>query len=187
MPSASLQRWQTDRLPSLAEIDTQCAASLALFRPSPSLIDENLRGCVLVPSAHFQGFCRAFYSECTMIVVTKVRPALQVLIQTQSGAHPKLDHGNSNAQNSEEDFERFNFTLDLGAADPENPAPETGHRGAASQLRDWRWHWPGLARPGRRPVRGPLDGRRRYPVRMKRRTCHGLAGTKQWRPEREPT
>ena len=98
MPSASLHRWQTDRMSRLAEFDAQCAASLTLVPPPPNLIDENLRGYVLLLSAHFQGFCRELYTECALAVVSKVRPTLRVLIESQFTAHRKLDHGNPNVQ-----------------------------------------------------------------------------------------
>ncbi len=58
MPSASLRHWQNDRMPRLQEIDIQCGLSLALAPPNPRLVEENLRGYVVLLSAHFQGFCR---------------------------------------------------------------------------------------------------------------------------------
>ena len=58
MPSASLHHWRTHRMPNLAEVDTQCTTSVALAPPNPRLVEENLRGYVLLLSAHFQGFCR---------------------------------------------------------------------------------------------------------------------------------
>lgn len=120
MPSASLLRWQNDRLPNLAEVEAQCAASLALAPPNARLADENLRGYVLLLSAHFQGFCRDLYTESAQVVVSRVRPTLQVLIQAQFTAHRRLDHGNPTHQNLQADFERFGFDLDLEAADPAN-------------------------------------------------------------------
>jgi hypothetical protein len=39
-----LVRWQTDRLPSLAELDTQCSVTLAKAPPNPRLAEENMRG-----------------------------------------------------------------------------------------------------------------------------------------------
>jgi hypothetical protein len=114
-------RWQNIRLPRLVEIDAQCVASQSLAPPRPNLVDENLRGyVVLLLSAHFQGFCRDLYTECSQIVVSKVRAALRVVIQSQFSAHQKLDHGNPSFQNLKEDFERFDFTLDLAAVDPAN-------------------------------------------------------------------
>src|SRR5947209_7547429 len=126
MPSASLSHWQNDRMPRLAEVDTQCAASLLLAPPNPKLVEENLRGYVLLLSAHFQGFCRDLYTECALIVVSKVRPSLRVVLQEQFTAHRKLDHGNPNLSNLKGDFERFDFTLNLGTADPVNP-PRVTH------------------------------------------------------------
>ena len=94
MPSASLQRWQNVRLPSLAHVDAQCVASLGLAVPNPALVDENHRGYVLLLSAHFQGFCRDLYAESAQIVVSKTRATLQPLIQGQFTSNLRLDHGN---------------------------------------------------------------------------------------------
>ena len=105
----------------LGEVDAQCAACLLLAPPRPTLAEENLRGCVLLLSGHFQGFCRDLYRECAQVVVSKVRVRLRPLLQVQFTAHMKLDHGNPNLQNLRDDFERFGFTLDLAAA-PANPA-----------------------------------------------------------------
>src|SRR6266852_6293776 len=121
MPSVSLLRWRNDRMRRLGAVDAQCAASLALAPPRPNLVEENLRGYVLLLSAHFQGFCRELDVECAQVVVSKVRASLQTLIQFQFTAHLKLNHGNPNLQNLREDFERFGFTLDLAGA-PGNPA-----------------------------------------------------------------
>src|SRR6266849_1637503 len=109
MPSASLLRWRNDRMPRLTEVDTQCAASLALAPARLNLVEENLRGYVLLLSAHFQGFCRDLYTECAQIIVSRVRATLRALIHAQFTAHRRLDHGNPNAQNLREDFKRFGF------------------------------------------------------------------------------
>jgi hypothetical protein len=165
MPSASLLHWQTVRLPSLAHVDAQCVASLALTPLNPALIDENYRGYVLMLSAHFQGFCRDLYTECSQIVVSKTRATLQPLIQGQFTSKLKLDRGNPTLQSLKEDFERFDFTLHLSTADPANPARLTlldhmnqwrnaaAHHGNPpggiildlASLRDWRNACTGLA------------------------------------------
>jgi hypothetical protein len=64
MPSVALTEWTNDRMPRLAQVDGQCAANLALVPPNPILLDEILRGYAMLPSAHFQGYCRALYTEC---------------------------------------------------------------------------------------------------------------------------
>jgi hypothetical protein len=122
MPSTALLHWQTDRQSRLTHIDTQCAASLALVPPNAQLVDENLRGFVVLLSAHFQGFCRELYTEAAQIVMSKARPSLQSLFQAQFLAQLKLDHGNPNLSNIRDDFERFDFPLDLVAVDPANAA-----------------------------------------------------------------
>src|SRR5262245_31270337 len=165
MSSASLLRWQNDRMRRLAEIDTQCAASLVLAPPHANLVDENLRGYVLLLSAHFQGFCRDLYTECAQIVVLKVRPTLQTLIQAQFTAHLKLDHGNPNLQNLCGDFERFGFPLDLAAADPANPARLT-HLVSLNRWRNVAAHH------GTVPAGTPLD---LVSLRGWRTACDGLA------------
>ncbi|HKI34038.1 MAG TPA: HEPN domain-containing protein [Gemmataceae bacterium] len=134
MPSASWLRWQNERMPRLAEVDGQCAASLVLAPPLPNLVDENLRGYVLLLSAHFQGFCRDLYTESALVVASKVRPSLRLLIQAQFTAHLKLDHGNPNLQNLKADCERFGFLLNLPAVDPLNPARLTD----LDHLNKWR-------------------------------------------------
>jgi hypothetical protein len=122
MPSASLLSWQNDRMPRLTEIDTQCAASLVLRPPQPNLVEENLRGYVLLLSAHFQGFCRDLYTECARMIVLRVRASLRPLILAQCTANRRLDHGNPNLQNLKQDFQRFGITLNLPLIDPANTA-----------------------------------------------------------------
>ncbi len=144
----------------------KCAASLARVPPNLHLQEENLRGYVVLLSAHFQGFCRDLYVESSQVVVSRVRPTLQFLIQSQFTDHYALDHGNPNLQNLRRDFERFDFTLDLAAADPGNPVrlqhlnelnrwrniaahqgvvPPTGLPSLAD-LQDWKDSCNGLAR-----------------------------------------
>ncbi len=123
MPSTALLHWQNERMPRLNQLDVQCVAVALAPSSSPQLIDENLRGYVMALSAHFQGFCRDLGTECSQIIVAKVRrAALAILFQAHFAAHRKLDHGNPNLENLRADFKRFGFELDLAGADPANPA-----------------------------------------------------------------
>ena len=72
MPSAAFTRWQNDRLTRLNEVDAHCAAVLAQVPPNPTFLDETLRGFVLHVSAHFQGFCRNLYTECSQIWIAAI-------------------------------------------------------------------------------------------------------------------
>lgn len=94
MPSQALRQWHSDRVPRLREIDAQCAATVSTPTPNPQLTDENLRGYAVLLSAHFQGFCRDLYTECALVVASKVRTSLQPLVQEQFAFHLSLDHGN---------------------------------------------------------------------------------------------
>ena len=81
-------------MPRLDKIDTQCAVSLAQAPPNRRLVDEDLRGYVVLLSAHFQGFCRDLYAESSQILASKVRSSLQVLLQNQFTDHLALGRGN---------------------------------------------------------------------------------------------
>jgi hypothetical protein len=134
MPSQALTRWRNDRTARLSEIDTQCAACLAAAAPIPHLVDENLRGYAVLLSAHFQGFCRDLYTECSLVVAAKVRTSLQPLVQEQFAFHLALDHGNPTHDNIKKAFGRFGFKLGLDRVDPANPLRLTH----LSQLNEWR-------------------------------------------------
>ena len=115
MSSASLTRWLHDRTPRLNEVDRQCAASHVIVPANHNLVDENIRGFILLLSAHFQGFCRDLYTECAQHIASKVRPTLEVLVQEQfTAADRSLDHGNPNIDNIKKDFNRFGFSLNIG-------------------------------------------------------------------------
>jgi hypothetical protein len=119
---------------SLHEVDIQYAASLGLAPPNPRLAEENLRGFVLLLSAHFQGFCRDLYTECAQIVGGTMPPALQSMIQMQCTASLALDRGNPNRENLRRDFERFGAPLNWVAADPANH----GRLQDLERLNGWR-------------------------------------------------
>ncbi len=134
MPSQACFHWQTDRVPRLTEVDGQCAASLAAGVPNARLADENLRGYVVLLSAHFQGFCRDLYTECSQIISSKVRPRLRLLVQGQFGAQIALDRGNPSHDNIKRDFHRLGFKLGLPDVNPANPV-RLKHLG---EMNDWR-------------------------------------------------
>jgi hypothetical protein len=133
MPSVSLSQWRNDRMFRLQQIDLQCAAALASSPSNAPLIEENLRGYVVLLSAHFQGFCRDLHTEAAMVISSKVRSSLRLLIQEQFTVHRILDHGNPTHDHLKSDFKRFGLELNL-ADDPSN-APRLVH---LSALNKWR-------------------------------------------------
>jgi hypothetical protein len=134
MPSSSLSRWTADRMHGLHEIDVQCATSSAATPANPYLVEENVRGFILLLSAHFQGYCRDLYTESALIVASKIRPTLRVLVQEQFTANRKLDHGNPSIDNLKRDFSRFGLSLRMATHDPTNNA-RLAH---LSELNEWR-------------------------------------------------
>jgi hypothetical protein len=166
MPSTSLNIWQTERIPRIAAFEKQCAAVTALAAHNPQLEDENHRGLIMLLSAHFQGFCRDLYTECAVILSTKImNPSIRVLFQQQFTAGRKLDMGNPNLENIRKDFQRFGFVLDLGAADPAN-GPRITHLGELNKIRNVAAHH------GRVPPGGIPD----LPtIQSWRISCGGLA------------
>jgi hypothetical protein len=165
VPTASLLLWQTDRMPRLQQIDLQCAASLAVVPPNVHLIDENLRGYVMLLSAHFQGFCRDLYTEVTQIIASKMRPSLRPLIREQFNSHRKLDTGNPTYDHLKTDFRRFGFDLDL-TADPAN-RPRLDALSALNKWRNVAAHQ-GTTVPAGIPLALPS-------LRTWRTSCDGLA------------
>jgi hypothetical protein len=165
MPSAALLQWQNDRLPRLNDIEAQCAAALAAIPLNPRLVEEDLRGCVVSLSAHFQGYCRDLYMEAIVSITTRIRPSLQVLVQKQFTAQCALDHGNPNYQNLKKDFNRFQFSLDL-AADPLN-VPRLQDLAALNEWRNVAAHQGPVI-----PAVGPLS---LALLQNWRTSCDGLA------------
>lgn len=134
MPSASLTHWLSDRMPRLDGIDSQVTACLATIPVNPELADENIRGFILLLSAHFQGYCRDLYAECAQILCFRVRPTLRTIVQEQFASNLSLDRGNPNLENIKNDFNRFGFSLDMSAVDPANHA----RLAELKQLNQWR-------------------------------------------------
>lgn len=121
MPSSSLTLWRTDRRPRLRAISDQCLAVGRASPTDPRLEDENIRGYLLLLSAHFQGFCRDLYTECAQVIVSGVGFPVRSIFQDELASNRKLDRGNPNLENLRRDFDRLGSPLDLAGADPANP------------------------------------------------------------------
>lgn len=169
MPSAAFTRWLNDRMPRLDEVDAHCAALLALVPPNPTFLDETLRGFVLHLSAHFQGFCRDLYTECSQTWIAAIAPGLMATAQAQFSARLALEKGNPTYDNIKRDFNRFGLLLNLQVAQPAGPQQVTdlGH------MNDWRNR---AAHQGTRPLGGGVPAALTLPiVRGWKRSCDGLA------------
>jgi hypothetical protein len=171
VPSAALIRWLNDRSPRLNEVEVHCAAVLALVPPNPTFLDETLRGFVLHLSAHFQGFCRDLYTECSQIWIAAIPTGLKATAQTQFSAQLALAKGNPTYDNIKRDFNRFGFLLNLQTTHPAGPQQVTnlGH------LNDWRNK---AAHQGTQPLGGGVPTALTLPlVQGWRASCDGLASS----------
>jgi hypothetical protein len=169
MPSAAFRRWQNDRTLRLTEVDTHCASVLALVPPNPTFLDETPRGFVLHLSAHFQGFCRDLYTECSQIWIAAIPDGLKATAQAQSSAKLALEKGNPSYDNIKRDFNRFGFLLDLQTAHVANlqRVTDLGH------LNDWRNK---AAHQGTQPLGGGVPTALTLPiVQGWRASCDVLA------------
>ena len=143
MPSHSLLRWQSDRVPRLNALAAQVAGA-----PPSALADENLRAAVAMLCAHFQGFCRDLYTEGAVRVTLALPVHFQSLVQRQALSELKLSTGNPNLQNLTHDFNRL--VGDVRApldADPAN-ALRLNHLADLNKWRNYVVHHGVVAPPG---------------------------------------
>jgi hypothetical protein len=169
MPSAALTRWQTDRMHRLDEVHAHCAAVLALVPPNPTFSDETLRGFVLHLSAHFQGFARNLYTECSQIWIAAIPAPMQATAQAQFSARLALERGNPSYDNIRRDFNRFGFLLNLPAGLPTGPQRITD----LGNLNQWRNR---AAHQGTRPLGAGVPVALTLPiVQGWRASCNALA------------
>lgn len=182
MPSHSLLRWQTDRVPRLNALDAQVASGV----PS-ALTDENLRALVAMLCAHFQGFCRDLYTEATLAVVRVLPTSLSAVAQAQFLAQIGLGTGNPNLQTLNRDFVRFG--IDLKAELDRNPANvlRLNHLALLNQWRNFIVHHGVQAPPGLSLVlsmvqgwQGSCDGLATELERVVYDHLQALLGTPPW-------
>lgn len=141
MPSYSLRRWQTDRLPRLSALEGQVAAT-----PPSTLADENLRALVAMLCAHFQGFCRDLYIEAAESVVRTSPAHLTGVVRKQFLAQMVLNTGNPNLQTLDRDFDRFELDLKAELNRVAGNALRLNHLALLNQWRNFVVHH-GLTAP----------------------------------------
>lgn len=169
MPSNALQQWRADRLARLNQVEAQCATVLALAPPNPDLADEDLRGYVMLLSAHFQGFCRDLHTECVLVVASAVPLPMRYMVQNQCLANRELDGANPRYATIRRDFERFGFDLSVAlAVDPANPGRIT-RLDHMNQWRNYAAHHKTAVPPAGGPFTVPT-------VIAWKDSCDGLAG-----------
>ena len=156
-------------MPRLKEVEAHCAVVQAQLPPSLTFLDESLRGYVLHLSAHFQGFCRDLYTECSQICIAAIPIGLMAAAQAQFSAHLALEKGNPSHDNIKRDLERFGIELDLESAHTNGThwVTDLGH------LNAWRNK---AAHQGTRALGGGVPASLTLPVMQGwKSSCDGLA------------
>jgi hypothetical protein len=137
MPSQSLLKWRTERLPSLRPIEDAHAAIVGLGPGRRYVTQQINQAFAMLLSSQFQGFCRDLHSECVDTIANAAAPpTLQIVLRIEFLFGRKLDSGNPNPTNIGSDFNRFGFKLfdALVAYDTAN----AGRRKQLEKLNAWR-------------------------------------------------
>ena len=106
--SLSLEKWTTERLPALRELDSARRGLRVSKRGTRFAVRQIHESYVVLLASHFQGFCRDLHDECATAFVEAI-PAgmLRNTFYTALLNGRKLDGGNANAGNLGSDFGRF--------------------------------------------------------------------------------
>ena len=112
MPSASRQRWLTERAQALDEIQSAHARVGGTARGRRYATQQINHAYVVLLSSQFQGFCRDLHTECLDYLVVAVTPAaLQVVLRAEALRGRRLDKANPSPGNIGEDFNRLGFAF----------------------------------------------------------------------------
>lgn len=172
MPSASLQRWQTERSAVLDEIERAHKHVRGVGSGVRIAIQQINQAYALLLSAQFQAYCRDLYRESVDAFVRPLgRSDFQDVVRESLLIHRKLVQGNPNPGNIGADFNRLKlFFWNEVAADTKNHA----RRDLLTELNDWRNaiahqdYSPSMTTAGQ--LQFPLSR-----VRAWRSACDGLA------------
>lgn len=135
MTSQSLKTWKEDRLFRLEEFDSQFATS----NFSPTLLDETLRAYVMLLIAHFQGFCRDLYTECTQRFASSIPAKIGMVMQVQCESNRRLESTNPTYRTIENDFDRFGIRLaNALVPDPATRSANDRRKTHIEQMVTWR-------------------------------------------------
>ena len=155
----------------LNEVDAHCAAVLARSRRTLTFLDETLRGFVLHLGAHFQGYCRDLYTECSQIWIAAIPAGLQATAQAQFSARLALEKGNPSYDNIKRDFQPLRVSVRFAGCPPGGTSTVTD----LGQLNAWRNK---AAHQGTQPLGGGVPAALTLPlVRGRRASCDGLAAS----------
>lgn len=110
--SRAFQRWQSDRLLQLDEIEASHIAVGGTGRGRRFATTQINHGYAVLLLSQFQGFCRDLHDESIHHFVQAISPPLvRTTIERLLSQGRKLDQGNPNPDNIGNDFNRFGLTF----------------------------------------------------------------------------
>jgi len=110
--SLSLEKWTTERLPALRELDSARRGLRVSKRGTRFAVRQIHESYVVLLASHFQGFCRDLHDECADFLVETISAGvLRNTVRIVLVLGRKLDSGNANAGNLGSDFGRFGLTF----------------------------------------------------------------------------
>ncbi len=110
MASTALKRWQSDAQSALDEVEHAHVAVGGLGPGRRRLTREINHAYVTLLAARFQSFSRDLHSEVSQVLSAGVADqGLAIVLEGALTSRRRLDHGNANPSNLQEDFSRFGF------------------------------------------------------------------------------
>jgi len=136
MPSNSSNRWNSERVEALDEIENAHVMVGGTERGRRHATQQINFAYVGLLSSQFQGYCRDLHSECIEQVVSIVTARLQPTLRDEFIWNRSLDRGNPHPGAIGSDFNRLgvDFWPDVMAMDARNDR----RRRLLQELVDWR-------------------------------------------------
>ena len=137
MPSLSLVKWNTVRVPAFDEIENAHRLVGGTKRGRRYATQQINHAYAVLLSSQFQGYCRDLHSESVDALVNGITPAaLKAALRVSLVLDRKLDRGNPNPGNIGADFNRLGvkFWNDVKSLDRRN----ADRMGSLEELNQWR-------------------------------------------------
>src|SRR4029077_4583141 len=107
MPAVSLERWRTERLAALDELQVAHRSVGGTGRGRRPTTQQINHAYAVLLSSQFQGFCRDLHNECIGLLVRWITLiGLRDAFERVLLLNRKLDTGNPNPGNIGSDFDR---------------------------------------------------------------------------------
>jgi hypothetical protein len=137
MPSISLTTWFAERAATLDEMETAHRHLRGTGQAVRATTQQINQAYAVLLSGQFQGFCRAFHSECVELLVAVVAdPDHREVLRSNLRFGRKIDRGNPNVGNIGSDFGRFGIAF-WPLVDA-HQANNFARRVSLDELNEWR-------------------------------------------------